>query len=319
LRTLVTGGCGFIGSTLVDALVERGDSVLVVDDLSSGSLDNLQSARDNHAEFIQGTLTDVKFVRSAVVDFQPDSVFHLAAQIDVRKAVADPVFDATVNVLGTINLLEAVREVGSVPVIFASTGGAIYGEGANRQLPFTEEAAAEPEAAYGASKLGCEVYLGLFRRSHGIPALALRLGNVYGPRQDPTGEAGVVAIFCGRLRERRPLVVYGDGLQTRDYVFVGDVVEAMIAGEQALRERGIAFKGPLNIGTGKETPVLELIEHLGRAAGVDPVVEHRAERSGEVRRVSIDASAASSSLKWQPAVDLATGLATTYRSLSGEI
>ena len=313
MRSLVSGGCGFIGSNLVDALLERGDSVLVLDDLSSGRRENLAGAIAAGAELAEGSLTDGEFVRASVAEFEPEAVYHLGAQIDVRKAVADPAFDASVNVLGTINLLEAVRAAGGAPVVFTSTGGAIYGEGAERELPFTEDAAVEPEAAYGASKLGAEVYLGLYRRMYGVPALALRLGNVYGPRQDPLGEAGVVAIFCGRLREGESLDVFGDGLQTRDYVFVGDVVDALVAGGEALVERGVGLAGPVNVGTGTETTVLELVEHLGRAAGLEPVVNHRPERPGEVLKASIDPAAAARELGWRARTSLADGLERTYR------
>jgi len=316
LRSLVSGGAGFIGSNLVDALVERGDSVLVLDDLSSGRRENLDDALGRGARLAEGSMTDAEFVQSSVTAFRPESVFHLAAQVDVRKAVADPVFDATVNLLGTINLLEAVKEAGGAPLVFTSTGGAIYGEGEGRDLPFTEAAAAEPEAPYGASKLGCEVYLGLYRRLYRLPALALRLGNVYGPRQDPAGEAGVVAIFCGRLREGRALEVFGDGMQTRDYVFVGDVVRALVASGAALSERGVELNGPYNIGTGVETTVVELSELLGRAAGVEATVHHQPERPGEVSRAVIDAAAAARDLSWRPMIDLAGGLATTYEWLA---
>ena len=272
------------------------------------------------AELAEGSLTDGEFVRASVAGFEPEAVFHLAAQVDVRKAVADPAFDAAVNVLGTINLLEAVRAAGGAPVVFTSTGGAIYGEGAERELPFTEDAAVEPEAAYGASKLGGEVYLGLYRRMYGVPALALRLGNVYGPRQDPLGEAGVVAIFCGRLREGESLDVFGDGLQTRDYVFVGDVVEALVAGGEALAERGVGLAGPFNVGTGTETTVLELVEHLGRAAGVEPAVNHRPERPGEVLKASIDPAAAAAGARLaarERASPTASSGPTAGRSRSG--
>jgi UDP-glucose 4-epimerase len=316
MLALVTGGAGFIGSNLVDALVERGDDVLVLDDFSSGRRSNLEGALRRGAEVAEGSLIDAGFVASTVGSFQPHSIFHLAAQIDVRRAVEDPAFDASVNVGGTINLLEATRVAGGTAhLAFTSTGGAIYGEGEGRELPFTEDAAARPESAYGASKLGAETYLGLYSRLYGIPTVPLRLGNVYGPRQDPTGEAGVIAIFCGRLNEGKPLTVFGDGEQTRDYIFVGDVVAALLAAREAMARNGRA-SGPLNVGTGIETTVLELIQGLGRTAGLDPVVEHREERTGEVQRVAIDPGAAADALGWTSEVDLESGLSATYRWLT---
>jgi UDP-glucose 4-epimerase len=222
-----------------------------------------------------------------------------------------------VNVGGTINLLEAARGAGGTAhVVFTSTGGAIYGEGEGRDLPFGEDAAARPESAYGASKLGAETYLGLYSRLYGIPTIPLRLANVYGPRQDPPGEAGVLAIFCGRLNEGRPLTVFGVGKQTRDYIFVGDVVAALLAA-RATMARGGGASGPLNVGTGIETTVLELIQGLGKTAGVDPDVEHRDERTGEVQRVAIDPAAAARALGWSSEVDLASGLDATYHRLVG--
>lgn len=316
MRTLVTGGAGFIGSHLVDALTVRGDSVFVIDDLSGGRRSNLTEALKQGATLAEGNLADAGFVAEQLAEFAPELIFHLAAQVDVRKAVADPAFDAAVNVIGTINLLEAARRLPGAPVIFASTGGAIYGEGVGRELPFIEAAPALPLAAYGASKLAAESYLGLYRRLYGVPTLALRFANVYGPRQDPHGEAGVVAIFCGLLKDRRPLKIYGDGGQTRDYVFVADVVGAMLTAGDRLREQRDALAGPYNIGTGIETSVIELAAGLEAVSSLAPGTEHLPERPGEVRRVAIDPAAAAAELGWRPQVELADGLDRTYRSIA---
>lgn len=318
MRALVTGGAGFIGSHLVDALLAGGADVLVVDDLSSGRRENLSDALERGAALAEGSVADAGYLAGEVERFKPERIFHLAAQVDVRKSVADPQHDAGINVIGTINVLEAARALSGAAVVFASTGGAIYGEGEGREVPFTEAAEAAPEAAYGASKLAGESYVALYRRLYGLPGMALRFGNVYGPRQDPHGEAGVVAIFSGLLREGRPLRVFGDGEQTRDYIFVDDVVAAMLAAETALAERGDAVAGPFNVGTGEETSVLELAARLGVAAGVEPVLEHKPERLGEVQRVSIDPAAASRELGWSPRTDLDAGLARTYSALAAE-
>ena len=237
MRALVTGGAGFIGSNLADALTARGAEVLVVDNLSTGHRENLDEALESGAALVEGDVAVGPEFDEIVDDFGPDRIFHLAAQVDVRKAVADPGLDARINVVGTINVLEAARRHDAA-VVFASTGGAIYGEGSGRGLPLDEEAASLPETPYGASKLTGEIYLDLYRRLYGLAGVALRFGNVYGPRQDPHGEAGVVAIFCGLLRTGGPLRVFGDGEQTRDYVYVADVVAACLAAEEALSSRG---------------------------------------------------------------------------------
>ena len=316
LRTLVTGGAGFIGSHVVDALVERGEEVTILDDLSSGRVDNIEGALARGAVLVEGSLTDADFVAAQLERHAPERVFHLAAQVDVRKAVAEPLFDATVNVLGTINLLEGLRPLPGCSIVFASTGGAIYGEGEGRRLPFAEDAAAAPEAAYGASKLAAEVYIAYYRRLYGLPGVALRFGNVYGPRQDPHGEAGVVAIFSGLLRDGAPLKVFGDGEQTRDYIFVADVVAAVLAADLALAERGTAIEGPYNVGTGAEVGVNELARRLGEVAGVDAEIERLPARKGEVQRVSIDPGAADRDLGWSAGTELGDGLRTTFEALA---
>ncbi|MCB0875120.1 MAG: GDP-mannose 4,6-dehydratase [Solirubrobacterales bacterium] len=315
MRALVTGGAGFIGSNLVDALLAAGAEVLVVDDLSTGRRSNLEEALARGAGLAEADIADGAGLAETVDGFGPEAIFHLAAQADVRKAIADPVFDANVNVLGTINLLEAaVRH--RARVVFASTGGAIYGEGEGRELPFREDALSLPETAYGASKLSAEAYVGLYRRLYDVPGLALRFANVYGPRQDPHGEAGVVAIFSGLLQEGRPLRVFGDGEQTRDYVYVGEVVAALLAAEAVLAERGTAIEGPYNIGTGVETSVIDMARKLANAAGAEAEIEHHPARTGEVQRVAIDPEAARRDLGWEARVELTDGLASTAAALA---
>lgn len=316
MRTLVTGGAGFIGSHAVDALLAQGDQVLVIDDLSTGSRGNLEAAAQGDCSLIVGDIRDQALVREQFASFKPEAVIHLAAQVDVRKAVEDPVLDAEINVVGTVNVAEAARLAGGVPVVFASTGGAIYGEGESRELPFREDAEQRPETAYGTSKLSGENYLGLYRRLHGQPGVALRFGNVYGPRQDPHGEAGVVAIFCGRLLAGERPTVFGDGEQTRDYVYVLDVVAAALRAAGELTA-GNALAPTYNIGTGIETSVLELAEQLAAVSGRSLDPEHAPARAGEISRVSIDPAAAERDLDWRPRWELADGLAATYSSVAG--
>jgi len=311
MRSVVTGGAGFIGSTLTDHLVGRGDSVLVLDDLSTGWEENLEDAIAAGASLTVGDIVDERFVRDAVTEFEPDAIYHLAAQADVRRGVAEPAFDARVNILGTINVLEAARRAGGCPVVFAATGGAVYGEGEGRSLPFTEDVPAEPETPYGAGKFAAEGYVALYHRLHGVPGVSMRFANVYGPRQDPHGEAGVVAIFCGKLLAGESAIVYGDGEQTRDYVYVDDVVAAMVAGREALAGDPEVLRGPYNVGTGIETSVLELYDRLTAAAGVDRAPVMAQARVGEVQRVSVDPTKARVELGWEPTVDFDTGLRAT--------
>ncbi|HEY8000850.1 MAG TPA: NAD-dependent epimerase/dehydratase family protein [Solirubrobacterales bacterium] len=305
MRALVTGGAGFIGSHVVDALVPRGDAVVVLDDLSSGKRENLAAALGTGATLIEGSVADTEAVDQAFAEAKPEVVLHLAAQIDVRRSVTDPVFDLGLNVGGTINLLEASRaaEVGSF--VFASTGGAIYGEGEGRELPFTEAAECRPDAPYGQSKLAAEGYLGLYRRLYGLETTVLRLGNVFGPRQDPRLEAGVVAIFCGALTEGRQPTVFGDGRQTRDYVYVGDVADAFVA---ASTTGGV---GPYNVGTGVETSVLELGGAIAAAADASFDPEFAPKRLGEIQRTVLDPSRAESELGWRSRASLEDGLRAT--------
>ena len=233
MRALVTGGAGFIGSNLVDALLDRGDEVLVVDNLATGKRENLSGALSRGAGFEEADIRDADRMRSVFAAARPDIVFHLAAQIDVRKSIEDPAWDAGVNVVGTINVLEAARLAGVKRVVNTSTGGAIYGEA--EVMPTPETAQPRPMAAYGQSKFCAEAYCGWYERLYGLSSVILRYGNVYGPRQDPHGEAGVVAIFCGKVLAGETPLIFGDGRQTRDYVYVGDVVRGQPRGGRASR------------------------------------------------------------------------------------
>jgi UDP-glucose 4-epimerase len=310
MRTLVTGGAGFIGSNLVDALLARGEDVTVVDDLSTGRRANLDGALAAGAELVELDIREGDALAAAVAASRPEVVFHLAAQIDVRKSLADPAFDAAVNVGGTANALEAARGAGAARFVFVSTGGAIYGEGEGKRLPLAEGAPIEPFSAYGQSKYAAEGYLALYERLYGLSTVSLRLGNVYGPRQDPLGEAGVIAIFCGKLAAGERPTVYGDGTQTRDYIYVDDVVGA------ALAAAGSRASGPINIGTGVETDVLELAARLGELGGAEDFEPELAPpRAGEVQRISLDAGRAERELGWRAQTDLAEGLRLTLDAI----
>jgi UDP-glucose 4-epimerase len=306
MHALVTGGAGFIGSNLVDALIERGDEVTVIDDLSTGRRENLEGAIANGAPLVELDIRDAEAVAGAVAAATPEVVFHLAAQIDVRKSVADPGNDARINIEGTINVLNAALAAGVRRVVNTSTGGAIYGEG--KILPAPEDHPVAPEAPYGQSKFGAEGYCELFKRLYGLSTVSLRYGNVFGPRQDPLGEAGVIAIFCGKLLEGGRATVFGDGLQTRDYVYVGDVVAANLAAAESNSD------GAFNIGTGRETSVLDIVEALG-PQGDGFGADHAPERPGEVRHIYLDTSRARGELGWEAKVDLQEGLELTLASL----
>jgi UDP-glucose 4-epimerase len=310
MRALVTGGAGFIGSNLVDALLARGDAVTVVDDLSTGRRSNLDGALAAGAELTELDIRAAFELTRVLERVEPEIVFHLAAQIDVRKSLSDPAFDAAVNVGGTANLLEAMRGAGCGRIVFVSTGGAIYGEGAGKALPLDEGAPIEPFSAYGQSKFAAEGYLALYERLYDLTGVSLRLGNVYGPRQDPLGEAGVIAIFCGRLRAGERPTVYGDGKQTRDYIYVGDVVGA------ALAAAGSEASGPINIGSGIETDVLELAAKLAEIEGrEDFEPEFAPPRAGEVQRIALDASRAERELGWRATTSVAEGLRLTLDAI----
>jgi len=307
MKALVTGGAGFIGSNLVDALLERGDEVTVIDDVSTGRRENLNGALQSGAELVELDIRDAEAVAGVCARTQPEVVFHLAAQIDVRRSTSDPAFDARVNVEGTINVLDAARRAGVRRFVNTSTGGAIYGEG--RTLPAPEDHPVAPEAPYGQSKFAAEGYCELFRRLHGLSTTSLRYGNVYGPRQDPLGEAGVVAIFCGKLLEGGEATIFGDGLQTRDYVYVGDVVDANV---RAAESDGV---GAYNIGLGEQVTVLDIVAALDGLSDGGFSAQHAPERPGEVRHIALDASRARDELGWRAQVSLSEGLERTLRSL----
>lgn len=307
MRTLVTGGAGFIGSHLVDALVARGDDVVVVDDLSSGKEANLAGALAAGATLQRTDIRDADALTDVVAAAQPQIVFHLAAQVDVRLSLADPGFDARTNVEGTVNVLEAARLAGAERVVFASTGGAIYGD--TDRLPTPESTEALPMAAYGQSKYCAERYLGLYERLYGLSTIALRFGNVYGPRQDPHGEAGVIAIFCGRLREGARPKIFGDGTQTRDYIYVGDLVGAIV------RAGDTRDGGQVNIGTEEETSVLEIVRELSQLNGSGtPEPEFAPARLGELDRSCLDVTRARELLGWHASTSIRDGLRLTWES-----
>jgi UDP-glucose 4-epimerase len=307
MRALVTGGAGFIGSNLVDALLDRGDEVTVVDNLSTGRIENLDGARRRGIAFHEADITDAERLCTLFAGARPDIVFHLAAQIDVRKSIEDPAWDASINVGGTINVLDAGRRAGVARVVNTSTGGAIYG--AVDTIPTPETTPPRPMAAYGTSKLCAETYCGWYERLYGLSAVTLRYGNVYGPRQDPAGEAGVVAIFCGKLMSGDRPMIFGDGRQTRDYVFVADVVAANLAAASHPEAHGV-----YNIGTGRECSVLEVLAALRRAAGLgddDLQPEFAPARLGELQRSALDVSRARAELGFTAQADLDDGMGRT--------
>ncbi len=293
MKALVTGGAGFIGSHVTDALVAGGHEVHVIDDLSSGRLANVETALERGAELHTEDVTDTPWMATLAAIIRPDVVFHLAAQIDVRRSVDDPAFDANVNVVGTTTMLDAARRTTARRVVLASTA-AVYGRPA--AIPTTEVSPAEPLSPYGASKAAAESYLALYARLHGLSTLALRMANVYGPRQNPHGEAGVVAIFSAAATDGRPALVFGDGLQTRDYVHVSDVAAAFVTAG------GSAVSGALNISSGRETSVMQVAEWLGVP------VEYAPRRPGEIERSCLDPAAARRSLGWRAHTELREGL-----------
>jgi UDP-glucose 4-epimerase len=301
MRILVTGGAGFIGSHTVDALVATGShEVSVVDNLSAGKRDQINPG----TRFHQADIRDAAEVGRIIGEARPEVIVHFAAQMDVRRSVADPAFDAQVNLVGFLNLMEAARQHGLRRVVFSSTGGAIYGE--QDTFPADESHPCRPVSPYGVAKFSTESYLFFYKAQYGIDYAAMRYANVYGPRQDPHGEAGVVAIFCGRLLEDKPVTIFGDGKQTRDYVYVGDVVRANVAAVTA------SATGPINVGTGIETDVNQLYRALAAAAGSDRPPTYAPARPGEQSRSVIAATRARRELGWSPQVTIEEGLRRTY-------
>lgn len=312
-RALVTGGAGFIGSTLVDRLLAEGHTVDVVDNLATGSLANLAEARSGGTGRFTFHQLDVRSpdLADLMARRKPEVVFHLAAQADVRVSVADPVLDADVNILGSLRALEAARAAGARKVVFASSGGTIYGD--TDQLPIKESQPQRPLSPYGVAKKAVGDYLFAYRDLHGLEYTALALANVYGPRQDLRGEAGVVAIFAGRLLAGEPCVIFGDGEQTRDFVFVDDVVDAFSrAGE---RGSGLIC----NIGTGTETSVNELYKAMARNAGITDPPIYAPARTGELKRSSLDPGRAAIHLGWKPWTTIDKGTAAVLEWSRGNI
>ena len=318
MKVLVTGGAGFIGSNLADALIERGDEVIALDNLTTGRRANFEPALSRGGKLVVEDIRDADLVAALLEKEKPEVVFHLAAQIDVRVSTARPSFDAEINVMGTINMLEAARKAGTRRFVYASTGGAIYGE--TDVVPTPEDTVIEPEAPYGQAKFAGEGYLGLWSRMHDLSTVSLRFGNVYGPRQDPLGEAGVIAIFCGKLETGGQPTVFGDGSQTRDYVFVDDVVRAcMLAGDSDV-------KGSYNVGRGQEVSVLDLVDalrDLGSELGMlnggrtfEP--QFAPARLGEVQRSALDPSRSEKELGFTAGVELADGLRRTLQFVAQE-
>ena len=309
MRVVVTGGAGFIGSTLVDRLVDAGHSVHVLDNLSSGSRANLEQAVAAAGDRLVLHEIDVRDARCTdlIAEFAPEVVYHLAAQIDVRVSVNDPVLDAEINVIGSLRVLEGARRAGARKVVFASSGGTIYGEPDPSVLPVDESHPQHPVSPYGVAKKVVSDYLLAYRTLHGLDFTSLALANVYGPRQDPHGEAGVVAIFCGRLLARHECTIFGDGEQTRDFVYVGDVADAFVRAGAPNTGSGRV----INIGTGVETSVNELYDAIAEAAGIDAPANHAEARAGELQRSALSVALAGEVLGWSPETDLLTGAAAT--------
>ena len=301
MNILVTGGAGFIGSHIADRFIELGHTVVILDNLTSGALDNVNPK----ATFIKGDITDEERVIRLFEEHQFEVVNHHAAQMDVRQSVEDPSFDANINILGTLNLLKAGSKTGLKKFMFASTGGAVYGE--QQQFPADENHATNPVSPYGISKLSCEKYIYYFSLQFGMTYSIQRYANIYGPRQNPHGEAGVVAIFSKKLVEGAAVTINGDGLQTRDYVYVSDVVEA---NAKALYHQGSIL---FNVGTGIESDVVTLYALLASVAGSGARAHHGPAAAGEQRRSVITAKFAKEALGWEPSRTLEEGLGTTYQ------
>lgn len=300
MRILITGGAGFIGSHLSDAFLSRGDEVAIVDDLSRGRQDRLSPEARLH----KLSIADTQELSTVVTEFNPELICHLAAQIDVRDSITDPTRDARINVVGTINVLTAARLVGA-RVLFASSGGALYGRDA--PVPSPEDTPPMPESPYGIAKLCAEQYINLYNRLYGTSHSVLRFANVYGPGQAPSGEAGVIAVFCSSILAGKNPVVYGDGSQTRDYVYVGDVINAILAAADHTRPC------TWNIGTGTETSVLDLLAIIADIAGYPVTPHHVSPRLGELQRSAVKVERAARDLDWRPGTVLRDGVRAVYR------
>ena len=313
MKALVTGGAGFIGSTLVDRLLAEDNSVDVIDDLSTGSIANLAEARADRGNDLKVHQVDIR--DPAVVELigrrQPEVIFHLAAQADVRVSVARPVFDAEINIIGSLNVLEGARVAGCRKVVFASSGGTIYGEPAATELPVKESHPQQPLSPYGVAKRVVTDYLHVYRELHSVEFTSLAMANIYGPRQDPHGEAGVVSIFAGLLLDGKPCTIFGDGKQTRDFVYVDDAVDAFV--RAADRGSGLLC----NIGTGRETSVNQLYEAMAQAAGVTDPPVYAPARPGELERSCLDPGRAELHLGWKPWTEIEVGVAETLRFFRG--
>ena len=307
MRVVVTGGAGFIGSALVDQLVKRGDQILVIDNFSAGSEENLEEAKNASAKELVIENCDIRNIETTklITDYGPSVIFHLAAQVDVRSSVKDPLNDLETNLVGLIRVLEGARKAETTKIVLASSGGTIYGEPDAKQLPLNEDSPWNPLSPYGVSKLAGGLYVNAYSSLYGLRGTTLALANVYGPRQDPHGEAGVVAIFAGKLLNRELCTIYGTGMQTRDFVFVDDVASAFVASIESGDGK------LLNIGTGTETSIQYLYEEMALASGIESAPEKGAERSGEIERSALDPSLAEEILGWSPQTSLRDGIHST--------
>ena len=307
MRVVVTGGAGFIGSALVDQLLKRGDQILVIDNFSAGSEKNLEEAKNASAKELVIENCDIRNIETTklITDYGPSVIFHLAAQVDVRSSVKDPLNDLETNLVGLIRVLEGARKAETRKIVLASSGGTIYGDPDAKQLPLNEDSPWNPLSPYGVSKLAGGLYVNAYSSLYGLRGTTLALANVYGPRQDPHGEAGVVAIFAGKLLNRELCTIYGTGMQTRDFVFVDDVASAFVASIESGDGK------LLNIGTGTETSIQYLYEEMALASGIESAPEKGAERSGERARAALDPSLAEEILGWSPQTSLRDGIHST--------
>ena len=302
MKYLVTGGAGFVGSHLIEQLLAEENEIVCLDDFSTGKRTNIAKFADR-ISIVEGDIRNPQLVRNAVKDVE--SVFHLAAQISVNRSTKEPLFDASVNIEGAINLLEAVRQSSAKRIVYVSTGGAIYGE--PNVLPASEETIENPISPYGISKLVAEKYLKWFYDVYGISYSIIRPANIYGPRQDPLGEAGVISIFLGRIKDNNPVEIFGDGKDSRDYVYVRDISNICIKAMNSNK------KDIYNAGTGKQTNLLELVEIIERVTKSQVKKQFSPPRPGDVKHISLDASKAREELNWTPSTDLEKGISNTWK------